>query len=156
MAGMAQTFHCIAKALLLTAVSVQSTHAGPIKVAVVQTVIVLFTSYLLLYALGVDWPLPRMAALLMVVCAGLLAVGRYKALDLSIKILVGLLTLSTVVAAVAVAPRVDPGTLFVWPGTLVEQGLPFAFLLALMGWMPSALISVLCHVIPDRRSRIAP
>ena len=106
---------------------------------IVQSVIVLFTSFLLRYALGVAWSVPLTAALLMAACALLLRVGRYKALDLAIKILVALLAVSTLAAAAVTWSRVDFATIRLWPSDLVGSVVPFAFVLALVGWMPSAI-----------------
>jgi len=50
-----------------------------------------------------------------------------------------LLGLSTLIAALITVPRADFGTLALWPGGVVGSAVPFAFLLALMGWMPSAI-----------------
>ena len=106
---------------------------------IVQSVIVLFTSYLLRYALGLDASLPAVAAVMMGLCGLLLGVGRYRALDLAIKLLIAILTVSTFAAAAVVLPRVDPATIVMSPTELGSAGVTMAFVLALMGWMPSAL-----------------
>ncbi|MEZ4589271.1 MAG: hypothetical protein R2909_23090 [Gemmatimonadales bacterium] len=101
--------------------------------------IVMFTSFLLRYALGITWPLPAVAALLLLVCAGILVVGRFRGLDLATKVILALLAASTLAAAIAVAPRIDLGTFQLLPGSLVGTVVPFGFLLALVGWMPSPI-----------------
>jgi len=101
--------------------------------------IVMFTSFLLRYALGIGWPLPAVGALLMLVCGGILVVGRFRGLDLATKVILALLAASTLAAAIAVAPRIDLGTFRLLPGSLVGTVVPFGFLLALVGWMPSPI-----------------
>ena len=75
----------------------------------------------------------------MAACAGLLWVGRFRGLDLSIKVIVGLLGVSTLLAAAVSLPRADFSTFAIWPGGIIGTVVPFAFLLALVGWMPTAI-----------------
>ena len=102
-----------------------------------QAAIVLFTAFLLRFTFGVEWPLVVVAAVLIAACASLLWFGRYRALDTTVKLLLIVLALSTMVAATVTLPRVDFSTLKIWPSGLVGSVVPFAFLLALVGWMPS-------------------
>jgi Mn2+/Fe2+ NRAMP family transporter len=102
-----------------------------------QAAVVLFTTYLLHYVLGLDWPLWLGSALLLGACGTLLAAGRYRALDAAIKVILVLLTVSTLTAAFVALPRADFSTLRVLPIGVVGDIVPFAFLLALVGWMPS-------------------
>jgi Mn2+/Fe2+ NRAMP family transporter len=102
-----------------------------------QAAVVLFTTYLLLFALGLNWPLWPAAAVLLSGCAGLLWAGRYRALDTTIKIILAVLVTSTLVAAIVTVPRTDFTTIRLFPTGVVGTVVPFAFLLALVGWMPS-------------------
>ena len=107
---------------------------------VVQTAIVLFTAFLVNYTFGLDLALPVTGAVLVVACAGVLWIGRFPALDWVVKIVLAALAVSTVWAAVVTLPRVDVGTIAVWPAEALRNGVvPFAFILALVGWMPSAI-----------------
>lgn len=106
---------------------------------VVQSAVVMFTAYLVGFTLGLDWSLPVLAAGVMAPCAALLWWGRFRGLDLSIKIIVLLLGLSTLLAAVVSLPRADLSTVSIWPAGVVGSTVPFVFLLALVGWMPSAI-----------------
>lgn len=105
---------------------------------VIQAAILLFTSFLVRYVFGLDWSLPVVAALLMAACAALLWAGRYRALDVTVKIILVILAVSTLVAAFVTLPRADLGSFALWPHG-VGSVIPFAFILALMGWMPSAI-----------------
>ncbi|MCG8468544.1 MAG: divalent metal cation transporter [Gemmatimonadetes bacterium] len=120
--------------------------------------VVLFTSYLTAYALGIDWPLPLTAAVLMGLCGGLLLLGRYRGLDLTIKVVLAVLGISTVAAVVVALPRADVTTFELFPSGIVGQTVPFAFLLALIGWMPSpvdvAVWSSLWTLAKDRATGV--
>jgi len=99
--------------------------------------VLLFTSYLTAFALGVSWPLPVTGAALLALCVGLLWVGRYRGLDLTIKIILSILVVSTFAAVLVALPRADTSTFALWPADLIGTVVPVAFLLALIGWMPS-------------------
>ncbi len=108
---------------------------------IVDGAILLFTGFLLMSVLGLAWPPWTAAGLLYVACAALLWVGRYRVLDRSIKaILIGL-AISTLVAAAVALPRARLETFALVPdiGGPSATAVSFAFLLALMGWMPSAV-----------------
>ena len=106
---------------------------------IIQSAVVMFTAYLFGFTFGLDWSLPLLAGLIMAACAGLLWVGRFRGLDLSIKVIVGLLGVSTLLAAAVSLPRADFSTFAIWPGGIIGTVVPFAFLLALVGWMPTAI-----------------
>lgn len=78
------------------------------------------------------------SAALLAVSAAVLVVGRYPLLDALIKVIITVLTLSTVVAVIAsFGAHRPPAPGFVPPA--VWSGAGFAFLIALVGWMPSAV-----------------
>ncbi|HUF47346.1 MAG TPA: divalent metal cation transporter [Vicinamibacterales bacterium] len=104
---------------------------------IIQVVIVVFTSFLLQTALGLTMPLAVVGGLLILTCAALLRLGRFRALDRTVKFVLALLALSTLFAAVLAVPRTDLSSLAVWPPA--SAAVPFAFILALAGWMPSAI-----------------
>ncbi|MEE2637011.1 MAG: divalent metal cation transporter [Acidobacteriota bacterium] len=106
---------------------------------VVQSAIVMFTAYLVGFSFGLTWPLAVLAAIVMAPGVALLWWGRFRGLDLSVKGIVLLLSVSTLLAAAVSVPRADFATLAVWPAEMVGTAVPFVFLLALAGWMPSAI-----------------
>lgn len=108
-----------------------------VTATVSQAAVVLFTAYLIQFIFGLDWALPVTASLLMAACATLLWVGRYRALDFTVKAILVILGLSTLGAAFVTLPHADLSTLTLWPAGVVGTVVPFAFLLALVGWMPS-------------------
>lgn len=106
----------------------------------IQSAIVLFTAFLLNYALGLDWPLPVTGAAIVLGCGAMLWIGRFPWLDRVVKVILVLLAASTVAAAAVVVGRFDASTLaFLPPVGAAEGAVPFAFLLTLVGWMPSAI-----------------
>lgn len=110
-----------------------------VTAVIVQTAVVAFTAFLIKFVFRLDWSLPLTAAALIAACAGLLWVGRFRMLDVTIKVILVLLAVSTVWAAAVTLPRADLSTLTLWPGEQIGALVPFAFLLALVGWMPSAI-----------------
>lgn len=106
---------------------------------IVEAAVVAFTVFLFHFVFGLTWPLYATAGLLIGACALLLWHGRFRLLDVTIKAILVLLALSTVAAAAVTIPRLDLSTFTLWPRDIVGGAVPFAFLLALMGWMPSAI-----------------
>ena len=120
--------------------------------------VLMFTAHLTGYALGLGWPVTVSGAVVLLACIALLYVGKYPGLDLSIKIILLFLLISTVAAVAIALPRMDASTVTLWPGDLIGTVVPFAFLLALIGWMPSpvdvAVWSSLWTLEKDRTSGI--
>ena len=108
-----------------------------VSAIVATSAVVMVTAHLTSFALGQSWPPTATAAGLLTVCAVLLWVGRYRGLDITIKILLAFLFVSTLAAAVVSAPRADLSTLRLLPTDVLGTAVPFPFLLALVGWMPS-------------------
>ena len=107
---------------------------------VIQSAIVLFTAFLLNYAFGLDWPLPVMGAAVVLGCAAMLWIGRFPGLDRVVKVILAVLAVSTIAAAAVTVGRLDGSTIaFLPPIGAADGAVPFAFLLALVGWMPSAI-----------------
>lgn len=121
---------------------------------IIHAAVTVVTAGLAEQLLGVGWSSFTWSALILGGCALLLALGRYPALDLSMKIIITLLTLATFVAVVialgatpaADGPRPEP------PSYWNAAGL--AFIIAFMGWMPIPLDAAVWHSIwTQERSR---
>lgn len=108
---------------------------------IVQAAVVLFTAVLLGHVLGLTWTLPVGGAVVLVACAALLRIGRFRALDVTIKVILVGLALSTLIAAAVVVPRTPVADLTPWPLGAGAEAVGFAFILALVGWMPSGMDS---------------
>jgi len=103
---------------------------------IIQVAVVLFTAFLFQYVFHLGVPLPAVAALVITACAAVLFAGRFRGLDLVTKVIIALLSISTLFAAGVALPRTDVHTLVPWP--LGPDRVAFPFILALVGWMPSA------------------
>lgn len=79
------------------------------------------------------------SAILLGVVAAALAVGRFRLLDVVMKVMMLILTVSTLITFFAVLPSVDLSRLSVWPLVPSLDPAQLLFLCALAGWMPSAL-----------------
>ncbi len=106
---------------------------------IVDMAVILFTGFLLQFALGLTMPQWVSGAVVYVACAAVLWVGRFRMFDRVVKGILVLLAISTVIAAAVTLPKADFSTLTLWPGIGDNAVVPLAFILALAGWMPSAL-----------------
>jgi len=105
----------------------------------VQAAVTLVTAGLFSHLLGLR-PAPVLySALLLGLCAALLAVGRYRWLDRISKAVVVVLAVSTLLATALALPRLGPETLHFWPDFAHFQKTDAFFVVALVGWMPSAI-----------------
>ncbi|WP_240901311.1 Nramp family divalent metal transporter [Thioalkalivibrio sp. XN279] len=105
---------------------------------IVLAVVTLVTAGLAGLLLGIEAPPLQLSAGVLALCILLLAVGNYRGLDLAMKLLMAVLTVSTLLAlALTLVSTPD------WSGLSGLDRLPalgtatgIAFLLALVGWMP--------------------
>lgn len=106
---------------------------------IVQVAVVLFTAFVLTHAFGLDWPLALVGGLICLLSAILLWVGRFKWLDASIKLVLVLLAISTLIAASVALPVADFASVKLLPLESGSMIVSLAFVLALVGWMPTAI-----------------
>lgn len=104
-----------------------------------QAALIMFTAVLLQNVLQLGLSVVAVAAVLYASCGVLLWTGRFRVFDRTVKVILVLLTLSTLGAAAMVLPDADFSTLALWPAVGAEAGVPLAFILALVGFMPSAI-----------------
>lgn len=105
----------------------------------IQAAVTVVTAALLAWLTGGSLSVLIWTVIILLVCMVLLAIGRYAMLDKTIKVVIILLTLTTIIALIAAAGktgfRTPPGAVLpdIWsPASIL-------FLIALMGWMPSAI-----------------
>lgn len=107
--------------------------------AVVNTAgVLLLTASLLQYALPGNLSVTLLCWLILACCLAILLLGHYKTLDRVGKLIMLLLTLTTVAAALIAASKgmqAAPDYIAPSPWTLASLG----FLVALMGWMPAPI-----------------
>jgi len=105
----------------------------------IQAAVTVVTAALLSWTTGNSISILAWTVIILLICMAILAVGRYKMLDTVIKIVIVLLTVTTIIAFFAALGKhgfstpVDAVVPDIW-GT---SGI--MFLIALMGWMPSAI-----------------
>lgn len=94
---------------------------------------------------GLDSDVAFLSLLLMIVCAGILTLGKYRWLDMIMKVVVAALTLMTVFATILVLPEIDWGAMSLWPASDQWNLKTALFVAALVGWMPSAIDVAVWH-----------
>ena len=105
----------------------------------VQAAVTVVTAGLAKAILGVDTSPIVLSAILLAICGGLLGFGDYSWLDRVIKVVVAVLTVSTLIAAALVVPKVDWAAMRWLPSADLFTGKQLLFVAALVGWMPSAI-----------------
>jgi len=123
---------------------------------IVLAVVTLVTAGLAGLLLGIDAPPLHISAGVLALCVTLLVVGNYRGLDLAMKALMILLTVSTLLAlALALGSGPD------WSGISGLDRLPalgtttgIAFLLALVGWMPIPIEVAAWHSLWTRERAV--
>lgn len=104
----------------------------------IQAAVTIVTAGLAAYLFGIPWSPLVWSAVILAICILVLIIGKYPLLDKLIKFIIILLSISTVVAvfaAIGHGQSVHPQ--FIKPQVWSLSGI--AFLVALMGWMPSAI-----------------
>ncbi len=94
-----------------------------------------------LFATG--FQLSSVAAILLAVCIFILIIGKYKTLDFLMKLVGGVLVLSTIAAVILAFINGPVKTVSAIPSKDMFAPAGIAFIIALMGWMPST-IDVAC------------
>lgn len=105
----------------------------------VSAAVTVVTAGLLGSLIGVAGHPVALSAALLALCAGLLAWGRYHWLDRVMRVVVVVLTLSTLAAAAMIAPQIDWSAGRWMPDVAAWTAKDLAFVAALVGWMPSAI-----------------
>lgn len=101
-------------------------------------------SFLGLSEVGIT-PTELWTAVILVVCIGILWVGKYRTLDRFIKIVIVVLTLSTILAVLSASGQYngDWSIKPFWP----QENMDILFLIAFMGWMPAPIDVSIFHSI---------
>jgi Mn2+/Fe2+ NRAMP family transporter len=123
---------------------------------VILASVTLVTAGLAGMVFGLELPPVVLAAGVLAACLLILLLGRFRGLDLSMKLIMGVLAISTLAALFLAlsSPAAREGLEFGPPVATLWTGAGIAFLLALMGWMPIPLDVAAWHslwVIERRR-----
>jgi Mn2+/Fe2+ NRAMP family transporter len=103
----------------------------------IQTAVTIVTAGLASSLFGDFISIEVWTVIILVICLLLLIVGRYKLLDVLIKVIIVILTISTIAAVVTAL--VNSETPISFAQVLPENSLEIGFLIAFMGWMPAPL-----------------
>ena len=104
----------------------------------IQAAVTIVTAGLAAYLFGISWSPFIWSIVILSICVFILIIGKYPLLDKMIKFIIILLSISTIAAVFAAIGHdqsIDPQ--FIKPQVWSISGI--AFLVALMGWMPSAI-----------------
>ena len=112
---------------------------------IVQAAVTVVTAGLAAHIFRIEIPLWVISSGLLAICGAILAIGRYKLLDRSMRLIILTLTVSTIIAVVSAfsspAPSpVGPLKQFDW-----SDAASIAFLIALVGWMPAPIDISIWH-----------
>ncbi len=115
----------------------------------IQTAVTIVTAGLAVQLFGITSDIAVWSVAITFFCAAILAIGRYRILDKLMKVIIIVLTFSTLIA-VFFAFRESVSTLGSGPLNNLKQVLPvnaasMAFLIAFMGWMPAPLDISIWH-----------
>lgn len=117
---------------------------------VVQAAMVLTTAGLVSVVFGLSIGLTELSVGVLLVCLLVLALGRYRGLDRTMKLMMAVLAVSTLIAVVLAFGQVDEWRVTLNPSSGWEAVWTLAgisFLLALLGWMPIPLEVAAWHSI---------
>ncbi len=103
-----------------------------------QAAVTIVTAGLASKIFGTNMSPVMWSAIILAICAGILTVGKYRVLDKLIKVIIIVLTISTIFAVfAAISHGPSAKSDFIPPELWTIAGV--SFLVALMGWMPSAI-----------------
>jgi len=109
----------------------------------IQAAVTIVTASLAIELTGIDLPLLVWSIIILVICIGVLMKGQYSALDGLIKVVMVVLTISTVIAfGVALFDGHSPN---ISEAPTVWNVAGITFLIALMGWMPIPIDAAAWH-----------
>lgn len=100
----------------------------------IQAAVTIVTASLATELTGLDFSLLGWSAIILVICILILFKGQYSALDTSIKVIMVVLSISTLAAVITAFTKVSPSEIAAAPSIWDAAGI--SFLIALMGWMP--------------------
>ncbi len=112
---------------------------------IVQAAVTVVTAGLATHIFKVQLPLWVISSSLLAICGAILAVGRYRLLDKSMRLIILILTVSTIIAVVSAFGNPAPSAneslkQFDW-----SDAASIAFLIALVGWMPAPIDISIWH-----------
>lgn len=114
---------------------------------IIQAAVTIVSAGLAEYLFDFGWSNFTWSLSLMVMCILILLVGKYKKLDLLMKIVISLLTISTLFSVLIAAFQVDFTTISFNKSSDLWTLSGIGFIIALMGWMPIPIDASVWHSI---------
>lgn len=108
--------------------------------------ITLVTGGITAFLIPIDLPMLAWCAIILILCFTLLSIGKFKALDNSMKLIITLLTLLTFVAVLFAIFGSEINQHNIEPPSLATSA-SIAFIVAFMGWMPIPIDASVWHSI---------
>ena len=102
----------------------------------IQTAVTIVTAGLAVELFGISSNIMYWGVVITLICATLLSFGRYGLLDRGMKVIIVMLSISTLIAAFLAFGQSKE---IEWTQVLPTSSTGFAFLIAFMGWMPGPL-----------------
>ena len=103
----------------------------------IQAAVTIVTAGLAVQLFGITTDITLWCFIITAICFAILIIGKYKVLDTVMKVIISILTVTTVIA---VASAVDFNESSIeWTQVLPENNTQWVFLIAFMGWMPAPL-----------------
>lgn len=109
----------------------------------IQAAVTIVTASLAVELTGIDIPLLLWSSIILAICIAVLFKGQYSALDSLIKVVMVVLTLSTIIAFLVALFDVHAPAITEAPSVWNVAGI--TFLIALMGWMPIPIDAAAWH-----------
>lgn len=109
----------------------------------IQTAVTIVTAGIASSLFGNFISIEGWTLIILLICFGILIKGRYAVLDKLMKIIVLVLTISTLVAVIIALKNTDQE--LSWVQKIPENTLEISFLIAFMGWMPAPLDISIWH-----------
>ena len=110
----------------------------------IQTAVTIVTAGLAVELFGISSNIVYWGVVITLLCATLLSFGRYRQLDRWMKVIIVVLSISTLIAAILAFGQPKE---IEWTQVLPTSTTGFAFLMAFMGWMPAPLDISVWHSI---------
>jgi len=103
----------------------------------IQAAVTIVTAGLAVQLFGITADITLWCFIITAICFAILIIGKYKVLDTVMKVIISILTVTTVIA-VASAVGFNESSIE-WTQVLPENNTQWVFLIAFMGWMPAPL-----------------
>lgn len=114
---------------------------------IIQAAVTIVSAGLAEYLFAFGWSNFTWSLFLLIFCVLILLIGKYKKLDMLMKIVVSLLTISTLFSVVIAAFQVDFSTISFNKSSGIWTLSGIGFVIALMGWMPIPIDASVWHSI---------